>query len=179
MPETPFKLCTPRSTNSIPDPATRSLTVLFTDIVKSTEQANEMGDKKWRDLLALHNQVIREELNHFRGHEVDTAGDGFFATFDGPARAINCGKSIQNAMNQLGLAIRVGLHTGECEVLEGRYAGIAVHIGARVMDQASPREVLVTNTVKDLVAGSGIEFVDRGVHTLKGVSGNWHLYAAS
>ena len=155
------------------------VTVLFTDIVKSTEQANKMGDKKWRDLLAIHNQVIREELNHFRGHEVDTAGDGFFATFDGPARAINCGKSIQNAVNQLGLAIRIGLHTGECEVLEGRYAGIAVHIGARVMAQASPKEVLVTNTVKDLVAGSGIDFVDRGVHTLKGVSGNWHLYAAT
>ena len=154
------------------------LTVLFTDIVKSTEQANGMGDKKWRNLLARHNEVIREQLKRFRGHEVATTGDGFFAVFDGPARAIRCGKSIQKAITEMGVAIRVGLHTGECEVLESGYAGIAVHIGSRVMQYASPQEVLVTSTVKDLVAGSGLEFIDQGVHTLKGVPNKWHLYAA-
>ena len=154
------------------------LTVLFTDIVKSTEQANKMGDKKWRNLLARHNEVIREQLKRFRGNEVTTTGDGFFAVFDGPARAIRCGKSIQKAITEMGVAIRVGLHTGECEVLESGYAGIAVHIGSRVMQYASPQEVLVTSTVKDLVAGSGLEFIDQGVHTLKGVPNKWHLYAA-
>lgn len=154
------------------------LTVLFTDIVKSTEQANGMGDKKWRNLLARHNELIREQLKRFRGDEVATTGDGFFAVFDGPARAIRCGKSIQKAITEMGIAIRVGLHTGECEVLESGYAGIAVHIGSRVMQYASPQEVLVTSTVKDLVAGSGLEFIDQGVHTLKGVPNKWHLYAA-
>ena len=137
-----------------------------------------MGDKKWRNLLARHNEVIREQLKRFRGDEVATTGDGFFAVFDGPARAIRCGKSIQKAITEMGVAIRVGLHTGECEVLESGYAGIAVHIGSRVMQYASPQEVLVTSTVKDLVAGSGLEFIDQGVHTLKGVPNKWHLYAA-
>ena len=153
------------------------LTALFTDIVNSTEQANEMGDTKWRHLLARHNEVIRAQLEQFRGREVATTGDGFFAVFDGPARAIRCGKSIQDAISKMGLAIRVGVHTGECEVLENGYAGIAVHICSRVMQYASPKEVLVTSTVKDLVAGSGLEFIDRGVYTLKGVQDSWQLYA--
>ena len=153
------------------------LTALFTDIVNSTEQANEMGDTKWRHLLARHNELIRAQLEQFRGREVATTGDGFFAVFDGPARAIRCGKSIQDAISKMGIAIRAGVHTGECEVLENGYAGIAVHICSRVMQYASPKEVLVTSTVKDLVAGSGLEFIDRGVYTLKGVPDSWQLYA--
>jgi len=162
-----------------PEPDRVLATVLFTDIANSTERAAEMGDRKWCDLLASHHSLIRGELSRFRGREIDTAGDGFFATFDGPARAIHCAEAIQNAVTQLGLTIRVGLHTGECEVMDGKITGIAVHIGARVMSLASPKEVLVTSTVKDLVAGSGIGFVDRGVHALKGVPGEWRLYTVS
>ncbi|MEE9401889.1 MAG: adenylate/guanylate cyclase domain-containing protein, partial [Desulfobacteria bacterium] len=124
-----------------------------------------------------HHRLVRSELNRFRGREVDTAGDGFFATFDGPARAIRSACAIQEAVARIGLTIRVGLHTGECEVMGDKIAGIAVHIGARIMANARPGEVLVSSTVKDLVAGSGLHFVDRGAHTLKGVPGEWCLFA--
>ena len=152
-------------------------TVLFTDIVNATKRAVELGDRQWRELLARHNSLIRRELARFRGREIDTAGDGFFVTFDGPARAIRCAEAIQNAVTQLGLTVRVGLHTGECEILDEKVTGIAVHIGARVMNHAAPGEVLVTSTVKDLVAGSGIGFVDRGAYELKGVPGKWRIFA--
>ena len=160
-----------------PEPDRVLATVLFTDIVNSTERAAEMGDRNWRNLLASHHNIIRRELIQFRGREIDTAGDGFFATFDGPARAIRCAEAIQKAVTQLELAVRVGLHTGECEVMDGKITGIAVHIGARVMSLASQSEILVTSTVKELVAGSGIKFADRGVHALKGVPDEWRLYA--
>jgi len=137
----------------------------------------ELGDRQWRDLLVRHNSLIRRELGRFRGREIDTAGDGFFVTFDGPARAIRCAEAIQNAVTQLGLTVRVGLHTGECEIVDEKVTGIAVHIGARVMNHAEPGEVLVTSTVKDLVAGSGIGFVDRGAYELKGVPGKWRMFA--
>ena len=123
--------------------------------------------------------MVREELARFRGHEVDTAGDGFFATFDGPARAVRCALSVVGAGQQLGIKIRAGLHTGEIQVMGPKISGIALHIGARVAAIAKPGEVLVTSTVKDLVAGSGIRFADRGTHVLKGVSGEWHLFAAT
>jgi class 3 adenylate cyclase len=151
-------------------------TILFTDIVGATERAAELGDKKWGHLLVRHHELIREELNRFRGREIDTAGDGFFATFDGPARAISCAKAIQNAVTKLGLTVRIGLHTGECEVMDEKVSGIAVHIGARVVNYAAPGEILVTSTVKDLVAGSGLSFADRGEYELKGVPGEWHLF---
>ena len=149
-------------------------TLLFTDIVGSTERAADLGDRQWRDLLAHHHSLVRRELTRFRGREVDTAGDAFFATFDGPARAIRCACAIRDAVASLGITIRAGLHTGECEVMDDK---IAVHIGARVMGQAGPGEVLVSSTVKDLVAGSGLRFIDRGVHALKGVPGEWRLFA--
>jgi class 3 adenylate cyclase len=153
-------------------------TVLFTDIVGSTDRARELGDRRWRDLLERHNEVVRRDLARFRGVEIDTAGDGFFATFDGPARAIRCARSIVENVRGLGLDVRSGLHTGECELSAGSVRGIAVHTGARVASVASPGEVLVSSTVKDLVAGSGIEFTDRGLHELKGIPGEWRLYAA-
>jgi pimeloyl-ACP methyl ester carboxylesterase len=153
-------------------------TVLFTDIVGSTERAAELGDRGWRELLERHHALVRTELAHARGREVDNAGDGFFAAFDGPARAVRCAKSIVESVRELGLAVRSGLHTGECEVLDGKVSGIAVHTGARVAAHAGPGEVLVSSTVKDLVAGSGLEFEDRGVHELKGIPGEWQLYAA-
>jgi len=152
-------------------------TVLFTDIVGATARAAEIGDRAWRELLEKHHADIRRQLSRFRGKEMDTAGDGFFATFDGPARAIHCGWAIRESLAELGLEIRAGLHTGECELLEEKVGGIAVHIGARVASQAQPGEVLVSSTVKDLVAGSGIEFEDRGDVTLKGVPDQWRLYA--
>ena len=152
-------------------------TVMFTDIVGSTERAVKLGDQQWRDLLEQHHSIVRSELNRFRGREVDTAGDGFFATFDGPARAIRCACAIQEAVAKIGLTIRAGLHTGECEMMDDKISGIAVHIGARVMGKTGPGEVLVSSTVKDLVAGSGLRFKDRGVHELKGVPGEWHLFA--
>ena len=152
-------------------------TVLFTDIVGSTAKAAEVGDARWRDLLQEHNSVIRRQLARFRGNEVDTAGDGFFASFDGPARAIRCAQAIQEAVRPLGLELRAGLHTGECELVDGKVGGIAVHIGARVAGAAQPNEVLVSSTVKDLVAGSGLEFDERGTAALKGVPGDWRLYA--
>lgn len=152
-------------------------TVLFTDIVGSTRRAAELGDRRWRDLLGSHNSVVRRELARFRGREVKTAGDGFLATFDGPARAIRCACAISDAVQSLGLEERAGLHTGECEVIGDDIGGIAVHIGARVSAYAGASEVLVSSTVKDLVAGSGLNFEERGVHTLKGVPGEWHLYS--
>jgi pimeloyl-ACP methyl ester carboxylesterase len=154
-------------------------TVLFTDLVGSTAKAVELGDRRWRDLLEQHHARTRAELSRFRGVELDTAGDGFFARFDGPARAIRCACAVRDAVTDLGLEVRAGLHTGECEVLDGKVAGLAVSIGARVAAQAGPGEVLVSQTVKDLVAGSGIDFVDRGSAELKGVPGEWRLYAVA
>jgi class 3 adenylate cyclase len=152
-------------------------TVLFTDMVGSTERSAAVGDKAWRDLLEVHNQVMRQELERFRGREIDTAGDGFFATFDGPARAIRCACAMRDDLARLGIEIRAGLHTGECERVGDKVRGIAVHVGSRVASLAGPSEVLVSGTVKDLVAGSGLEFADRGMHTLRGVPGEWRLFA--
>jgi class 3 adenylate cyclase len=152
-------------------------TVLFTDIVGSTAKAAELGDRGWRELLSEHHGLIRRELARGRGRELDTAGDGFFASFDGPARAIRCASRISEEVRKLGIDIRAGLHTGECEVIDGKVGGIAVHIGARVASEAGPGEVLVSSTVKDLVAGAGIEFSDRGAFELKGVPGEWRLFA--
>ena len=153
-------------------------TVLLTDIVGSTERAAALGDAAWKELLERHHELIREHLSRFRGREVDTAGDGFLATFDGPARAIRCAQAVTDALRSIGLEIRAGLYTGEVELAGDHVRGIAVHIGARVASLAGPGTVLVSSTVKDLVAGSGIEFEDRGEHQLKGVPGRWRLYAA-
>lgn len=154
-------------------------TVMYTDIVSSTARALELGDRKWRELLSQHNIVVRKELARFRGVELDTTGDGFIATFDGPARAIRCASAISDNVQRLGIQVRVGLHTGECELMDNKVGGIALHIGARVMAHAGANEVLVSSTVKDLVAGSGIKFMDRGIHELKGVPDEWHLYAVA
>ena len=164
---------------SEPEPDRVLATVLFTDIVGSTAKAAELGDRDWRELLERHHAVVRRELTRYRGREVDTAGDGFFASFDGPARAIRCARTIADTVGELGIEIRAGLHAGECELLDGKVAGIAVSIGARVAGQASPGEVLVSQTVKDLVAGSGLSFDDRGACELKGVPGEWRLYAVA
>ena len=153
-------------------------TVLFTDIVGSTETAAKLGDRRWRDLLEQHHTAVRRELARWRGREVDTAGDGFLATFDGPARAIRCGLAVAADARTLGLEVRAGVHTGECELLGDSGAGIAVHTGARVAAAAEGGEVLVSQTVKDLVAGSGLEFHQRGEHEFKGVPGRWRVYAA-
>jgi class 3 adenylate cyclase len=154
-------------------------TVLFTDIVGSTARAVELGDRKWRELVAEHHRAIRRELARFRGRELDTAGDGFFAAFDGPARGVRCACAVSDSVRELGLDVRAGLHTGECEVLDGKIGGIAVHIGARVAAEAGPGEVLVSQTVRDLVAGSGLEFAERGETELKGLPGTWRLYAVA
>jgi class 3 adenylate cyclase len=154
-------------------------TVLFTDIVGSTERARELGDRGWRNLVEHHHELVRRDLTRYRGREVDTAGDGFFATFDGPARAIRCARSIVDDVGRIGLDLRAGLHTGEVELAGEAVRGIAVHTGARVAAQAGAGEVLVSQTVKDLVAGSGIEFEERGSHELKGLPGEWRLYAVS
>ena len=154
-------------------------TVLFTDIVGSTELAADLGDRRWRDLLERHNAVVRRELVRFRGHELNTAGDGFLATFDGPARAVACAVSIRDAARALGLQIRFGLHTGELELVGSDIRGIAVHTGARVAALAGAGEVLASSTVRDLVAGSGLRFEDRGSHELKGLPGEWRLYAVA
>jgi class 3 adenylate cyclase len=153
-------------------------TVLFTDIVDSTKRAADLGDTRWRDLLDRHNDVVRRALDRFRGREIDTTGDGFLAIFDGPARAVRCAEAIREGVRPLGLELRTGMHTGEVEVVGDDIRGIAVHIGARVAALAESGETLVSSTVKDLVAGSGIEFEDRGAHSLKGVPGEWHLFAA-
>jgi len=162
-----------------PEPDKVLATILFSDIVGSTARAAELGDVQWRQLLAEHHARIRRQLARFRGVELDTAGDGFFARFDGPARGIRCAVAIQDALRDLGLEVRLGLHTGECEALDGKVAGIAVSIGARVSALAAAGEVLVSQTVKDLVAGSGISFDDRGVQQLKGVPGEWRLYSVA
>ena len=154
-------------------------TVLFTDIVGSTEHAARLGDREWSELLREHHAVVRRELSRYRGQELDTAGDGFFATFDGPARAIRCAQTVVDGVRGLGLEIRAGLHTGECEVHEDKVAGLAVVIGSRVAASAEGGEVLVSQTVKDLVAGAGLEFEDRGARELKGVPGEWRLYAVA
>jgi class 3 adenylate cyclase len=154
-------------------------TVLFTDIVGSTERAATFGDRHWRELLELHNRLVRGQLNRFRGREVDTAGDGFLATFDGPARAIRCAIACRDELAHAGIEIKAGLHTGECELVGDKVRGISVHIGARVASLAAPREVLVSSTVKDLVAGSGLEFEERGTHHLHGVPGAWRLFAVA
>jgi class 3 adenylate cyclase len=152
-------------------------TVMFTDIVDSTKRASDMGDRPWRDLLEAQNGAIRRELDRFRGHEVKTLGDGMLATFDGPARAIRCALAVTEAVKPLDIEVRVGLHTGEVELVDDDVAGIAVHIAARVGALAGNSEVLVSGTVKDLVAGSGIAFSDRGEHTLKGIPDQWRLFA--
>ena len=154
-------------------------TVLFTDIVGATQRAAALGDRAYRELIEQHHGAVRAQLGRFRGTEMDTAGDGFFATFDGPARAIRCAFAIRDSLRDLGLDMRAGLHTGECELVDGKAGGIAVHIGARVIGNAGPGEVLASSTVKDLVAGSGIGFEDRGDATLKGVPGEWRLYAVT
>ena len=160
-----------------PEPDRVLATVLFTDIVGSTQRAAELGDRRWRDLLDSYYALSRRELGRFRGREIKTMGDGFLATFDGPARGIRCACAISDSVGQLGLAIRAGLHTGECEMMGDDVGGIAVHIGARVATEATAGEVLVSSTVKDLVAGSGLQFEDRGSHALKGVPEEWRLFA--
>jgi pimeloyl-ACP methyl ester carboxylesterase len=154
-------------------------TVMFTDIVGSTERAVALGDRRWRDLLDSHHAVVRDQLTRFRGREIDTAGDGFLAAFDGPARGVRCASAIVREVRRLDLEIRAGLHTGECEILGDKLSGVAVHTGARVAALAGAGEVLVSGTVKDLVAGSGITFEDRGIQILKGLPGEWHLYAVA
>jgi class 3 adenylate cyclase len=167
------------ATREAPEPDKVLATILFSDIVGSTSKAAELGDARWRELLAAHHGRVRAQLARFRGVELDTAGDGFFARFDGPARAIRCAQAIHQAVRDVGLQVRIGLHAGECEVLDAKVAGIAVAIGARVSARAGAGEVLVSQTVKDLVAGSGISFEDRGLAELKGVPGQWRLYAVA
>jgi len=160
------------------EPDTVLATILFTDIVGSTAKAAELGDRAWADLVQRHHAVVRAQLDRFRGRELDTAGDGFFASFDGPIRAIRCAAAIEQNVRDLGLEVRAGLHTGECEVVGDKLGGIAVNIGSRVASLAQPGEVLVSSTVKDLVAGSGLAFQDRGAHELKGIPGEWRLFSA-
>jgi class 3 adenylate cyclase len=154
-------------------------TVLFTDIVGSTELATSMGDQRWRSVLDAHDRVVRDQLRPFRGTEVNTTGDGFLASFDGPARALRCGQAIVGAVSALGIDVRVGIHTGECEVRGSDLGGLAVHVGARIAALAAPGDVLPSPMVKELVMGSGVEFEDRGDHELKGVPGIWRLCAVS
>jgi pimeloyl-ACP methyl ester carboxylesterase len=154
-------------------------TVMFVDIAGSTEHATRLGDREWRDLLDRYYAIVRRQLARFRGREIDTAGDGFFATFDGPARAIRCARAIVDEVGTLGIDVRIGIHSGECEVIGDKVGGIAVHTGARIAAQAGTSEVLVSSTVRDLVAGSGIRFEDRGRHSLKGVPGEWSLFAVA
>jgi class 3 adenylate cyclase len=153
-------------------------TVLFADIAGSTERAAKLGDNPWRELLETFYRKVRDVLREYRGQEINTSGDGFLAAFDGPARAIRCAGAIRDAVRSLGLEVRCGLHTGECEIVGADLAGIAVHIGARVASLAAPGEVLVSQTVRDLVAGSGLAFEARGPHVLKGVPSEWHLFRA-
>jgi class 3 adenylate cyclase len=166
-------------TRDAPEPERILATVLFTDIVDSTRTAAELGDRRWREVLEGHQSAVRDALGRFDGNEVKSTGDGFLATFDGPARAIRCARAIIDSSKPLGIRIRAGLHTGECEVMGEDIGGIAVHIAARVSALADAGEVLVSRTVKDLVAGSGIEFADRGDHTLKGVPDTWQLHAVA
>ena len=161
-----------------PEPDRVLATVMFTDVVGSTERAVALGDRRWKELLDAHDEAVRQQLAAFRGREVKTTGDGFLATFDGPARAIRCGQDIVDAAGRLGVYVRIGLHTGEVEVRGDDIGGVAVHIAQRVSAHAEACEILTSSTVKDLVAGSGLQFDDRGEHELKGVPGTWHLYAA-
>jgi pimeloyl-ACP methyl ester carboxylesterase len=161
-----------------PEPDRILATILFTDIVGSTDRAAELGDQRWRDLLESFYGVVRRELPRFRGVNVSTAGDGVLATFDGPARGVRCARSIADSVLPLGVSVRTGLHTGECEIIEDNVGGIAVHTAARVASLANPGEVLVSHTVRDLVAGSGLRFESRGTHVLRGVPGEWPLFAA-
>jgi class 3 adenylate cyclase len=154
-------------------------TVMFTDVVGSTERARELGDRAWADLLEVHNARMRTELRRFGGREIDTAGDGFLVSFGSPSAAVACARSVVESVREIGVPVRIGIHTGECDVVADKLRGIAVHIGARVAGQAGPGEILVSQTVKDLVAGSGIEFADRGSHELKGVPGEWRLYSVT
>jgi class 3 adenylate cyclase len=160
----------------VPDTDRVLATVMFTDIVGSTETAARLADRAWSELLARHHDIVRRQLANFRGREIDTAGDGFLATFDGPARAIRCAKAITEEVRELGIEIRAGLHTGECQVTGDRLSGIAVHIASRICSLAGPGEVLASGTVRDLVAGSGISFDGRGEHELRGVPDAWHLF---
>jgi class 3 adenylate cyclase len=159
-----------------PEPDRVLATVLFTDIAGATEKAANLGDRRWRDLLDAHDTLVRRELARYRAREIDTAGDGFLAAFDGPARAVRCASAISGGVQALGIEVRVGVHTGECEVMGHKLGGISVHIGARIAALANPGEVLVSGTVKDLVAGSGLSFRERGSERLKGVPGEWRLY---
>ena len=160
-----------------PDPERVLATVLFTDLVRSTEKAVELGDRRWAELIELHHAAVRRELDRYRGREIDVAGDGFFAVFDGPARAVRCAGAVRASLRRLGLVVRAGVHTGECEQVDGKLAGVAVVIRARISASADEGEILVSATVRDLVAGSGLEFEERGERELKGVPGSWKLYA--
>jgi class 3 adenylate cyclase len=151
--------------------------ILFTDIARSTDLLAAIGDQPWRDRLLRHNDLVRREIRRFRGREIDSAGDGFLSSFDGPARAVQCAAAIRDGVRELDLEIRAGVHVGECELLDDKISGIAVHTAARVLAAAKPGEVLVTRTVKELTAGSGLQFADRGSHTLKGVPDAWQLFA--
>jgi class 3 adenylate cyclase/alpha-beta hydrolase superfamily lysophospholipase len=162
---------------SAPPPDRVLATVMFTDIVGSTEHLSRLGDRRWRAQLEDHDRIIRDQLRRWRGREIKTSGDGFLATFDGPARAVSCGGDIVEQLRELGLRVRIGLHTGECALRADDVTGIAVHIASRVMRAAAPGEVLASSTVKQLVVGSGLRFSDRGAHALRGVDGEWHLYA--
>jgi class 3 adenylate cyclase len=162
---------------SPPEPERVLATLLFTDIVDSTARATELGGARWRELVERHHAIVRRQLVRFRGREVDTAGDGFFASFDGPARAVRCACAIVDDVGELDLEVRAGLHSGECELIDGKVGGVAVHTGARVAATAAPGEVRVSRTVRDLVAGSGLEFDARGSHELKGIGGSWELFA--
>lgn len=165
-----------RPTRSL-EPERILATVLFTDIVDSTRRAEQLGDGRWRELLEEHDDLVRRQLQIFKGREVKTTGDGFLATFDSPARAVQCARSIRDAVKRLGIQVRAGLHTGECEVVGADVAGIAVHVASRVQSAAGPDEILVSSTVRDLVAGSGLRFLDHGRHSLKGIEGDWYLFA--
>jgi class 3 adenylate cyclase len=162
-----------------PEPDRVPATVLFTDIVGSTQRAAELGDRAWKEVLRQHDFLVRQQLERHRGDEINTTGDGFLATFDGPARAVRCGRAIADVVKNLNIQVRVGVHTGECEIVGENLGGIAVHICARVMAHAGPDEILVSSTVKDLVAGSGLGFESRGAYALKGVPGDWSLFAAT
>jgi class 3 adenylate cyclase len=164
-------------TRASPDPDRKLATVFFTDIVDSTARAAEVGDTRWRALLDEHDSIVRQELARFGGHEVDHTGDGFLATFDGPGRAIRCARALHDALARIGLAVRVGMHTGAVEVRGEQIGGLALHIGARVAATGGGGDIVVSSTVKDLVAGSGLTFADRGEHELKGVPGAWRLFA--
>ena len=166
-------------TKEAPDHDRILATVMFTDMVGSTEHVERLGDRMWRDLASRHHALVRQELLRFRGREIDTAGDGFFAIFDGPARGVRCALAIRDVMRSLGIEIRAGLHVGECQLMGDKVGGMAVHIGARVMGLSQPNQVLVSRTIKDLVVGSGLNFEPAGRHKLKGVAEEWELFSAS